>query len=463
MAVTLDDLDRSRALRTPAELRELVEAIRDSPPDSQETNWVEWKSGLDLSSKEGRFSIARAVLGFANREVTLASNVFEGVAYMVVGAEPGAVAGVTVIDSAKLEQGVRTYLDGPRWTPHYVQVDGKDVLVIAVEPPRPGDTIHTLLKEYSSDKPTESTRDKDRPAANRRGTVFHRGAARTEQAGPAEIEMLVQRRVDGTRQPGVELAMAMTALPLIRLDLSPDALDEWMQQHERSIRANSGAPKQPPAAPRTPAGAGTFGLPTSYLTAEGYLGSGYREQDARTFEAQVSEYLDAKRAALLPQLVGAVVRSNGNKVSFVVTNDSDDSITGVQLTVRFPRNEIVVRSVAPRARSVPTVPRWPDPLDLKRWPSHLPTMPSGGDQIVEVISKEWIEATFEIGDLRPRERDRTVALTVVPTMHAPDMIPLKLTARAMDRRGTTTEEAALVVGDDSWGPAAFLDSRVEPR
>lgn len=34
MAVTLEDLDRSRALRTPAELRELVEAIRDSPPDT---------------------------------------------------------------------------------------------------------------------------------------------------------------------------------------------------------------------------------------------------------------------------------------------------------------------------------------------------------------------------------------------------------------------------------------------
>ncbi len=370
---------------------------------------------------------------------------------------------MTVIDSAKLEQGVRTYLDGPRWTPHYVQVDGKDVLVFAVEPPRPGDTIHTLLKEYSSDKPAESTRDKDRPAANRRGTVFHRGAARTEQAGPAEIEMLVQRRVDGTRQPGVELEMAMTASTLIRLDLGPDALDEWMQKHERSFRANSGAPKQPPAAPRSPAGAGTFGLPTTYLT-EGLLGSGYREQDKRAFEAQVSQYLDAKRAALLPQLVGAVVRSNGNKVSFVVTNDSDDSIAGVQLTVRFPRNEIVVRSVAPRARSVPEVPRWPDPLGgVKRWPSSLPAMPSGGEQVVEVISEEWIEATFEIGDLRPRERDRTVALTVVPTMHAPGMIPLKLTARAMDRRGTTTGEATLVVGDDSWVPAAFLDSRVKPR
>ena len=466
MAVTLDDLDRSRALRTPAELRELVEAIRDSPPDSQETNWVEWKSSLDLSSKEGRFSIARAVLGFANRDVKVAGRAFEGVAYMVVGAEPGAVAGVTMIDHAALEQGIRTYLDGPRWAPHYVQVDGKNVLVVVIEAPREGDTIHTLLKEFTPDDKSESSGERvSRRTVNRAGTIYHRGTARTEQAAPAEIEMLVQRAVDGFRDPALELDVSMSASRLVRLDTRPAALTEWLEQHEQSVRAHSGQPRPPrPAAPRSP----SRGIADMFRPPLGdRLGPGavFREEDAKDFESQLSKYLVAKRAHLEKQLQGAMVRSDANKVRFVVHNNTGQSITGVQLTVRFPREGIVVRTIGPDAGYVPPeVPRWPSLVGrevLRRRVSGTSLPGMHQEQIVEVISTEVVEATFDIGDLRPDESETTTELTVLPSPTAPDTLELELTARAMDREGTKVTPETLPVSSELWGPGALVNARVK--
>lgn len=252
--------------------------------------------------------------------------------------------------------------------------------------------------------------------------------------------------------------MSMTALPLIRLDSSSAALGEWMTQHERSIRDNSGAPVlSQPRRFTSPVWGKQVSIPR--------LGPGavYRDEDAATFESRLSEYLNVKRFVLPYELEDGVVRSNGNKVFFVVTNASDDAIAGVQLTVGFPRNEIAVRSVPPRIPLMPEVPRWPNAPDPPASAGHRETTPSTGEQIVEMISEEWIEATFDIGDLRPRERTRTPTLTVAPTTNAPETIQIKLTARAMDRRGTATTVATLTVSKEVWSPKAFLYAGVEDR
>jgi hypothetical protein len=47
--------------------------------------------------------------------------------------EPGTAAGVPNFDHATLGQKIKTYVDGPRWTPHYVAFSGVTVLVIVVE------------------------------------------------------------------------------------------------------------------------------------------------------------------------------------------------------------------------------------------------------------------------------------------------------------------------------------------
>jgi hypothetical protein len=85
---------------------------------------------------------------------------------MVVGVQPGAAPGVPAFDHATRRRRIKTYADGPRWTPHHVDFAGVTVLVIVIEPPRSGDPIHALQKEFSNDK-----------TRHQAGTVFHRGAA----------------------------------------------------------------------------------------------------------------------------------------------------------------------------------------------------------------------------------------------------------------------------------------------
>jgi hypothetical protein len=110
----------------------------------------------------------------------------EGVAYMVVGVEPGSAPGVLNLDHATLGQKLKTYVDGPTWTPYAFDFMGVTVLVAVVEPPKPGDPIHTLQQTYQKGKTTY-----------RAGTIFHRATAHTEPAGPKEVAMLAGRVMAG--------------------------------------------------------------------------------------------------------------------------------------------------------------------------------------------------------------------------------------------------------------------------
>lgn len=73
-------VDTARAHRTLAELAELVQAIVASDGKlGQESHWLEWKGPLPIDKQEGHFHIARAILGFANRDPQRAARVCEGV------------------------------------------------------------------------------------------------------------------------------------------------------------------------------------------------------------------------------------------------------------------------------------------------------------------------------------------------------------------------------------------------
>jgi len=99
MAVSIDS---SRTYRWPSELVELVEAVVQADPNNEST-WIEWKSTLVLDGKSSQcHHIAKHVLGFSNRSVATARHHAGGFAYMLVGAEPGNLVGVTSVDHAVL-------------------------------------------------------------------------------------------------------------------------------------------------------------------------------------------------------------------------------------------------------------------------------------------------------------------------------------------------------------------------
>ncbi|WP_434317420.1 AlbA family DNA-binding domain-containing protein [Leifsonia sp. P73] len=179
------NLDTSRALRTHAQLVDLIQAVVSAAPED-ESRAVEWKSGYsDLGSSEASFALARAILGMANRSVSVSAATFEGVGYVVVGAEPGGIEGQAIPDSAELLHAIRRYTGHgwPLWDPRSVDVEGVSVLVITVEPPRDGDRIALLQKGYQP----------SRGPLVPEGAIFVRQPGSTERASRADLELLQDR------------------------------------------------------------------------------------------------------------------------------------------------------------------------------------------------------------------------------------------------------------------------------
>jgi hypothetical protein len=163
-----------------AELEALVVAVRDGAPDEPERDALEWKGALDVASNKGRFELARQILGFGNRDVALASRTFGGYAYLLVGVEPDGLPGVDMPDPAELNNALARFIaEGhPHWHPERVEVDGRTVLVIEVAPPRTGDRICTLQREFDGARP---------------GRIFVRRPGQTIEASPSVVRALEDR------------------------------------------------------------------------------------------------------------------------------------------------------------------------------------------------------------------------------------------------------------------------------
>ncbi len=87
-------IDTSEPFLRPSQLEALTRAAA-SADAHDEHDWIEWKSSLELSSAEGKWHVAKQVLGFSNRTVETALRHAGGHAYLLVGVEPGAITGVT--------------------------------------------------------------------------------------------------------------------------------------------------------------------------------------------------------------------------------------------------------------------------------------------------------------------------------------------------------------------------------
>lgn len=141
---------------------------------------------VDLGQRGWQARVAKFVLGAANRPPTLAGTTHEGHAFMLLGLEPGAVVGTTVVDPSTVGAGLNRYLGtaGPSYQLDYIALRQKTIAVLTVLPVLNG--LRPLLARgsYSGAKPVLQD-----------GRIYVRRAGATEEATAAEVDDMLTERV----------------------------------------------------------------------------------------------------------------------------------------------------------------------------------------------------------------------------------------------------------------------------
>jgi hypothetical protein len=313
MGLTMLPVAYTHALRTQSELLTLVRAVRDAPISEPETDSVEWKGDWNFADASVRFNTARHLLGFGNRTPTAAAGSFEGCAYLLAGVEPQSLAGVEVLDPADLDNVLSRYIapSQPRFTAHYVHLDDKDVLVLVVEAPRPGDPIFTLQHGH------------DRAQA---GRIYVRRHGKTLEAGPAEVRALEAR---GTIvRPRVELKVVREGTsPLRAIRMSEDIQTRFAaSERERLLGA---LPQPEPESP----GWDVYSSLTRSLRVSAFDGDRRSEDEYRE---QVRKYLSSADRRLSALLAETVIEGDLGRLDLSIVNVTERNFRAVEVRLLVP-------------------------------------------------------------------------------------------------------------------------------
>jgi hypothetical protein len=300
-------LDTGRTLRTRGELTALVEAIRDADPGEHETDWLEWKRELDLGKDAGHtFAVARHILGFGNRDPVPAALHCEGAAYLVVGAEPGAVRPVPDWDPADLDNWIGRYVapGSPRWRADRVDVDGGQVLVFTVEAPSSGDPICTLRRGSDRDPP---------------GRIVVRRGGKTVEASPSEIGHLEARLLRGGADIEVALDAEVAGDGLRALSMPDEAFERWRDREHDSLIGSL-----PPAPDRS----NPFALAMPSIS--------YDPRSRQEFVAEVDEFLERSRALWLASAYRKAMEARLAVIGLTIVNHGSRNFPATQLELSLP-------------------------------------------------------------------------------------------------------------------------------
>ena len=313
----------------------LLEAIENASP-GDESDWIEFKANLDLSERTARPVLAKAIVAFANRDVVRAARHLGGRALVVIGLEPGNLVGAPMIDPAALHNAIQPYLadPAPGWDVQYVPYKGKQVLVVTVNAPQPGDPIRCIAK------------DGDRV---RDGEVYVRNVGQSAPARSADLRMLSTRLL-AQASPGLEVEIfADAGAGLPRFDYPADWVDRWIDaEQDRLMAPLAPPPPTPPADPRLRAtgGLAAFGLSESLLSqvsaasrladvvaqSNPFVTEHEEDRTPGEYEAEVEEYLDKCRE-WLPKAVKTLRKELSPAVMFKVRNLTDQNFLGLEIRV----------------------------------------------------------------------------------------------------------------------------------
>jgi hypothetical protein len=372
------EIDTSRALRSHAQLTELVAAVVRANPGEQETYALEWKSSPAIETdREARFKLGKQVIGFANRHPDEAAKTFDGCGYILIGAAAGAeTVGIERHDAAKLWDWIGPYVgtDGPVWKGDYVMIGERSVLVIIVEPPRWGDPIHLLRKEYGS---------------HREGTPFIRRPGMTVQADVGDMRMLEQRakRSNGHARLEVEFDG-----PTPTLDSYRTLPEEWPQWgREEMLRLMRPLEQHRGVAP-------ALGTLTNRLSLE-------NRSEAR-FTQEVERYVGNARSVWQRHIWDEVVEQRLAVLELLVTNRTDENYKDIEVVLTVPGGVAAFTDDddPEHVADAPAPPEeWGSPDILRPLAVNLEGVrPIGYRRAKVEIGDRWT-VTLPAGDIRPHE------------------------------------------------------------
>lgn len=421
MASTPPAPDLTKRLRA-RERVTLVEYIHGTPK-LQETDYLEWKSFYDLSTKPGAASASRHLIGFGNREPIRAARVFEGHGYLAIGLQPGQLHGARVWDSAKIDNWIENFV-GPElvYEPYYISVQGQDILLLEVAPPKQGDPIHHLRRT------TVDTSDK----TLREGTIYVRKGGLTEEAKAADMAMLNARaRAQPTSgPPPLDISVATDTsrlVPMAGKVLTEDFRDKYIASHRNRLLRDLPRPSANPLL------AGLTLPPVGEFRSEEH------------FREEVEAFLKGIEKNWMAYAICEHIEAASPMLVFKIVNATDDVFEDVELEVTLPLNRGLVHLDAAHARETLKPPERP-----ARWGSlsaiNLAGAPSLHSPDIETRGGDATFVRFGGRLVRPRTTHELPELAVglLPSYAGTD-ITAEWRATARNARGDLSGTVAVQI------------------
>lgn len=175
-------IDFAKVARDPSDLLAVVEHVVGTP-QLDETDYLGWTTGDDLSTEQDAGGTARHLIAFGNRDPLRARRILEGHAYLLLGVEPGNLVGVPRWAAGDVRRWIAPFVNPELvYDVSYVSHEGADVLVLTVAPPKQGNPLFALQQTIG-----------DGTTRYPRGTIYVRHGGRNEPSDPADIAMLTAR------------------------------------------------------------------------------------------------------------------------------------------------------------------------------------------------------------------------------------------------------------------------------
>ncbi|WP_165693257.1 ATP-binding protein [Mycobacteroides abscessus] len=192
--------------------------------DRAERHYLEMKSEINPVDKAGGAKIAKFILAAANRDPARAARYLDGHAVLLLGISEKQVTGLPAFEAKDMESAVCRYLGdpGPQWDFQRIPVsDGRDVIVIVVDPPRAGDPIWMCCN--------------DGPENLNDGDVYIRADGASRKAKGGDMKMLMTR-MKTVGAPAADLSVTASGFAA-SYTCGIEPLDRYLQRETDRLKA----------------------------------------------------------------------------------------------------------------------------------------------------------------------------------------------------------------------------------